>query len=109
MFIDTPGIREVTVFGNEEKLAETFSEIEALLTKCKYADCGHSTEPGCGILRALETEELDRKQWNNYLKLQKEIAFSNSKMNKVEKSNSKKKWTKINTNYKAKKKFKGKD
>lgn len=108
MIIDTPGIREVSVFGSEDSLAETFSDVDSLLLKCKFSDCTHTSEPGCAILDALDSGELEQKQWDNFLKLQKEIAFNNRKMDKVEMSNSKKKWKQIHLDYKARKKFEGK-
>lgn len=107
MIIDTPGIRDVSVFGSEDNLSETFSEIEDIILKCKYTDCTHSSEPGCAIIKALKSQELEQKQWDNYIKLSKEIAFNNNKLSKELASNTKKRWKKINKDYKAKKKFKG--
>lgn len=106
MIIDTPGIRDVGVFNTETNLSETFSEIEELLTHCKFSDCHHITEPGCAILQALETQQLEKKQWDNYNKLSKEIAINNSKMNKKLSSDSKKKWKQTKIDYKSPKKNK---
>ena len=90
MIIDTPGIRDVSVFGAEDNLSDTFSDIEELTTQCKFSDCKHMTEPGCAIRQALETQQLEQKRWDNYNKLAKEIAFNNKKMSKKNSSNTKK-------------------
>jgi ribosome biogenesis GTPase / thiamine phosphate phosphatase len=65
--IDTPGMRELKLTGDED--LELFSDIDALAEQCRFADCGHSNEPGCAIRAALDDGELDHERWRHYLKL----------------------------------------
>jgi len=72
--IDTPGMRELQAWSENEGLEKTFGDIEALGAKCKFNDCTHQTEPGCAIQAALENKTLDKKRYDGYLKLQKELT-----------------------------------
>ncbi len=56
--IDSPGIREVGLAGDEESVDATFADIDELGEECYFADCGHAGEPGCAIALALEAGEL---------------------------------------------------
>lgn len=68
--IDTPGMRELKLTGEEN--LDLFADIEALAARCRFADCGHGGEPGCAIQGALEAGELSVERWHNYLKLRDE-------------------------------------
>lgn len=105
LIIDTPGVREVQVFGELDDVLETFPKVAALIGRCKFSDCRHESEPGCAIRKALESGDLDDKEWQSYLKLQKEVEFAKRKNNKAEMSNSKKRWKQINKMIKNKKKL----
>ncbi|MDR7855316.1 ribosome small subunit-dependent GTPase A [Tissierella sp.] len=76
MIIDTPGMRELSLWNIEDGLDTTFSEIEELMTQCKFKDCKHGKEPGCAIKNALSTGILCDDRWNNYIKLQREAKFA---------------------------------
>ena len=56
--IDTPGIRELGVWG-DDGLETTFSDVTRLLGQCRYRNCSHDTEPGCAIQAAIDADELD--------------------------------------------------
>jgi ribosome biogenesis GTPase len=73
IIIDTPGIRELQLWADEESLKETFDDIEALAAQCRFNDCKHESEPGCAIIAAMEDGSLDKARFKNYLKLQREI------------------------------------
>jgi ribosome biogenesis GTPase / thiamine phosphate phosphatase len=68
--IDTPGMRELKLTGEEH--LDLFADIEALAEKCRFADCGHGSEPGCAVQAALDEGELSQERWRNYLKLRDE-------------------------------------
>lgn len=76
MIIDTPGMREIQLSGSEDGVAETFSDIETLAKDCKFSDCQHQSEPGCKVISALESGELDERRLNNYLKLSREQTLN---------------------------------
>ena len=68
--IDTPGMRELKLTGEEN--LDLFAAIEALAETCRFADCGHGSEPGCAVQSALDRGELTAERWRNYLKLRDE-------------------------------------
>lgn len=70
--IDNPGVREVGMTDTSEGIDDFFDEISKLSENCKYADCTHSNEPGCAVLEALRSGELDEGKYANYLSLKKE-------------------------------------
>jgi len=76
MVIDTPGMRSLGMWDAEEGVAETFSDIEALLGRCRFNDCRHQTEPGCAVLTAIENGELSADRWANYNNLKREALYS---------------------------------
>lgn len=65
--IDTPGIR---VAGLWDGTGESFADIDTLATQCRFADCGHESEPGCAIRAELDPERL--AAWR---KLQRELEW----------------------------------
>lgn len=75
LLIDTPGLREVQLWADEEALAEPFTDIVSLAAGCRFRDCRHENEPGCAVLAAVETGTLAPERLESYHKLQKELAF----------------------------------
>lgn len=74
LLIDTPGIRELRLWGTEEDLNLKFQDITSLSSKCKYPDCHHDNEAGCAIKKALQNGMLDKRHYANYLKMKTELA-----------------------------------
>jgi ribosome biogenesis GTPase len=72
--IDTPGMREIKLTGDEELDQGQFADIDALAQECRFGDCGHQSEPGCAVRAALADGRLDPERWQNYLKLRDELA-----------------------------------
>ena len=75
MLIDTPGMREVQLWADEESLVGAFPEIDALIAECRFRDCGHDTEPGCAVIAAVEAGDIPIERILSYRKQQKEIAW----------------------------------
>ncbi|MBP5273882.1 MAG: ribosome small subunit-dependent GTPase A [Abditibacteriota bacterium] len=78
MVIDTPGMRELGMFDAEEGINKTFADAEALARQCRFPDCTHTSEPGCALLRAVEDGTLDRKRYENYMKLGRESRYNSA-------------------------------
>lgn len=74
VIIDTPGLRELSPWAGKAALDTTFADIGALAEGCRFRDCRHLGEPGCGVLRAVEGGELDPRRLENYHKMQREMA-----------------------------------
>jgi ribosome biogenesis GTPase len=49
-----------------------FADIEALALRCRFADCTHTSEPGCAVQAALAAGDIDPGRWHNYLNLRDE-------------------------------------
>lgn len=82
MMIDTPGIREVGL--DQANFSESFSDIEALVSQCKFSDCKHGNEPACAMQGALAQGELSFERFSNYQKLLKETAYAGLNNREIE-------------------------
>jgi len=72
--IDTPGMREIKLTGDETLSGASFADIEELALQCRFGDCTHGNEPGCAVRAALEAGSLDQERWQAYLKLRDELT-----------------------------------
>ncbi|KAB8192272.1 ribosome small subunit-dependent GTPase A [Nonomuraea phyllanthi] len=75
LVIDTPGIRRIGLYDIGEGVDRVFADIESLAAECRFGDCGHSGEPGCAVLAALESGELPERRLESWRKLQREAAW----------------------------------
>jgi ribosome biogenesis GTPase len=69
MIVDTPGLREIQLWGGEEGLREAFAEVGELAPACRFRDCRHEGEPGCAVLAALADGRLAAERLASYRKL----------------------------------------
>lgn len=74
--IDTPGMRELAVWADEEPQVGSFEDIEALGKACRFVDCQHRGQPGCAIERAISDGSLDPVRLAHYGKLQRELTHT---------------------------------
>lgn len=70
--IDNPGIREVGIADSVGGLEKTFEKIVELSKHCKFKDCTHTIEIDCAVLKAVESEKIDKSSYENYLKMNRE-------------------------------------
>lgn len=77
ILLDTPGVREFGLaVDSDDTIAETL-DIDQLMGKCKFHDCTHTSEPGCAVLNAIASGDLDIGTYNSYLKLKREAMHFN--------------------------------
>ncbi len=95
LLLDTPGMRELGLWDSDEGLAATFEDIETLAADCRFADCGHSNEPGCAVRAALEAGDLDAERWRSFQKLRRELAFLESKEDPSLRAAKRREWVNI--------------
>jgi len=76
LVIDTPGMRELQLWGVEDGVEDAFADIRELALRCRFSDCGHSNEPGCAVGVALASGELSKQRFESYQKLKAEKAAS---------------------------------
>lgn len=75
MVIDTPGMREIQMWADEDDLRGTFYDIETLSQGCRFSDCSHDSESGCAVRAAISQGDLDPARLESYRKLQKELIY----------------------------------
>lgn len=78
--IDTPGMRELKLTGEEDLQAGQFADIDSLAMQCRFGDCAHQSEPGCAVRAALQSGELDEERFASYQKLRDELQTQASNL-----------------------------
>ena len=74
--IDTPGLRELGMWVDEEGIDAAFTDVTDLAGQCRFNDCAHLTEPGCAVLAAIASGALAADRLESYRKLLGEAAFA---------------------------------
>lgn len=92
VIIDTPGMREIQLWVDEDSLDSVFSEIDQFASDCKFNDCSHTHEPGCAVKDAVQTGELSQDRLDNYFKMKREIKYQKLKEKYNAKKANKIKW-----------------
>ena len=98
ILIDNPGMREVGSPDSDGGIEKTFDSIVSLSQQCKFKDCTHTTEVGCSVIDAVESGEIDKESYQNYLKMEREKAHFESTIEEKRKKD--KDFGKILKNYK---------
>ena len=75
LLLDTPGMRELALWADEDALDTTFGDVDAVARGCRFPDCGHETEPGCAVRGAVADGLLDEARVASWRKLQRELAY----------------------------------
>jgi ribosome biogenesis GTPase len=76
LLIDTPGLRELQLWASPDSMSAAFSDIAELAMSCRFRDCRHQGEPGC----AVAASGIDEARLANYLKMQRELAHLDRKL-----------------------------
>jgi len=95
LLMDTPGMRELQLWGGDEGIKDAFDDLAALAQQCRFRDCQHGVEPHCAVQQAIADGALAADRFESYLKLQKEIAYLHRKEDKAAELLVKEKWKKI--------------
>jgi ribosome biogenesis GTPase len=74
MLIDNPGMREIQMWTDEATLRDSFADVEALTSNCRFADCSHRLDAGCAVRSAVEGGHIDGRRHESFLNLENEIA-----------------------------------
>lgn len=95
LLVDTPGVREIALWGAEGALDAAFEDIDALGRQCRFQDCSHGPEPGCAVLRALRAGRLDGDRYESYVKLRRELDYLARKQDHRAALEQKRQWKRI--------------
>ncbi len=107
--IDTPGMREIQMWADEEDLGEAFEDIAELASQCRFKDCQHQAEPGCAVKAALDNGDLDPNRFENFQKLQREVRYHEARETGSVRLQEKLRWRKVSRAQKAMKKGRDRD
>jgi ribosome biogenesis GTPase len=107
VIIDTPGLRELQLWESDDGLDQAFVDVADLIAQCRFSDCQHRTEPGCAIKAALADGSLPAERWESYLKLQRELARLERKLDPKLRSEQRKRWAAITKSHRQRRKVIG--
>ena len=93
--IDTPGLREVQLWTDEDSIGKAFDDVETLSSQCRFRDCSHSKEPGCAVRDAIQSGKLDPGRLKSFLKMQKELRHLSIRKDQRARLEERDKWKKI--------------
>src|SRR3989475_13147946 len=72
--VDTPGLREVGTWGiDPERLGAYFVEFRPFLDQCRFDNCRHLAEPGCGVREAAARGAFDPDRLVSYQRIYEEV------------------------------------
>lgn len=74
LLVDTPGLREVALWADEDAVADAFEDVEDVAARCRFRDCRHEGEPGCAVARAVAEGSLDAERLASRRDLAREVA-----------------------------------
>lgn len=107
VLIDTPGMRELQLWADEEALDHSFGDIEGYAPGCRYRDCSHTGEPGCAVRQALDDGRIGAARFESYLRQRKEIRHLRIQQDVRLQIGEKKRWQAIMRSMKDHHKWKG--
>ncbi len=73
--IDTPGIRELGLWGvTRGEVGRLFPDIAALAETCRFRDCRHLDEPGCAVRDAESKGALPSFRYHAFLRIKETLS-----------------------------------
>jgi ribosome biogenesis GTPase len=100
LLVDTPGMRALGLWTDEEALAGAFPDVEALAATCRFRDCAHRAEPGCAVREAVEHGALDPARFASWEKLQRELEHLAARTDRRVAAQRKARWKAIHVSMK---------
>jgi ribosome biogenesis GTPase len=94
--IDTPGMRELTLWDAEDGLGQAFDDVEQLAGECRFTDCRHRGEPGCAVGAAIASGQLSAERLESYRHLERELRYLETRHDARARSEQRKRWRAIN-------------
>ena len=76
IMVDEPGLRSLPLVGHERGLAKAFPDLAAAARTCRFSDCTHTDEPGCGVRAAHDDGEFTDEAFEAYVHLAREMRAS---------------------------------
>lgn len=90
MVVDTPGMKELQLWAEDDDLDSVFTDIVEIVAQCKFSNCTHRTEPDCALQSAIDSGVISRERYERYLTQLKELSrLKEKKKEYMEKYNKK--------------------
>ena len=69
-FVDTPGIRQFQLWDViPEEVCGFFRDIRPYINRCRFPDCSHTHEDGCGVKDGVADNQIDLRRYESYMHL----------------------------------------
>lgn len=78
ILIDTPGVRAFGLASDNPEVLAELLDVADFKESCRFDNCTHVKEPGCGVIDAVNKGLLDREVYDSYLKLRRESWYFSS-------------------------------
>jgi ribosome biogenesis GTPase len=71
---DTPGLKVLSLWRVErEELPHYYPEFEEHVASCRFSGCTHTHEPDCAVKAAVESGEVSRLRYDNYVAISESL------------------------------------
>ena len=107
LLVDTPGMKELQLWGDASSVEDSFSDVAELASGCKFGDCRHEQEPGCAIRAALRDGSLDPERFASYRKLGRELRFLEGQRDQRVRLAEKTRWKQVTKAMRVREKIEG--
>jgi ribosome biogenesis GTPase len=87
-------MREFALWDSEG-LEQTFTDIDEIVTRCRFGNCSHNGEPGCAIAAALADGSLEQGRLESWQKLVRESAHQERRVDALARAEERRKWKAI--------------
>lgn len=95
LLLDTPGLRELQLWGSSDSADAAFPEIEAAAENCRFRDCRHDGEPGCAVRAGLEDGSIESERFDAWLELGRELRWLEARRDEKARKELQQKWLDI--------------
>lgn len=77
-FADTPGFSSLDIdMIRKEELSSLFIEFYDYSDNCKFKDCSHTKELGCGVIEAVNSGNIIKSRHDNYVEFYEKLKLIN--------------------------------
>jgi ribosome biogenesis GTPase len=92
LILDTPGMRELSLWDADAGLDRSFGDLEALASECRFSDCRHEGEPGCSVLAAIAAGRLASDRLEAWRKLEREARHLERRVDALARAEERRRW-----------------
>lgn len=94
LILDTPGMRELALW-DADGLDQSFTDIDAIVERCRFTNCRHNGEPGCAVAASIADGSLAPERLESWRKLVRETAHHERRVDALARAEERRKWKAI--------------